>query len=74
MTLNTLDGRGRTPKTYLLVRIGTPVAMGAAPAPYLLEIGAAEGALVAVAPVGVVLAARGIAERFGLPPQGETEG
>jgi alkylhydroperoxidase/carboxymuconolactone decarboxylase family protein YurZ len=87
MTLNTLERSGLDLETYLLVRIAALVAMDAAPASYLLNIGAAEelgvppekiqGTLVAIAPVvgsaRVVSAARSIAEAFRLPLQGKTE-
>lgn len=80
MTLNAFERSGLDPETYLLTRIAALVAMGAAPASYLLNIGAAEeigvsperirGTLVAVAPVvgsaRVVTAARGLGEAFGL--------
>jgi alkylhydroperoxidase/carboxymuconolactone decarboxylase family protein YurZ len=69
------------------VRIAALVAMDAAPASYLLNIGAAKelgvppekirDTLAAIAPVvgsaRVVSAARSIGEAFGLPLQGETE-
>jgi alkylhydroperoxidase/carboxymuconolactone decarboxylase family protein YurZ len=81
MTLNAFERSGLDPETYLLTRIAALVAMGAAPASYLLNVGAADeigvpvekirGTLVAVAPVvgsaRVVTAARGIGDAFGLP-------
>ncbi|MGW3094366.1 carboxymuconolactone decarboxylase family protein [Streptomyces sp. NPDC001102] len=80
MTLNAFERSGLDPETYLLTRIAALVAMGAAPASYLLNVGAADeigvaperirGTLVAIAPVvgsaRVVMAARGIGEAFGL--------
>jgi alkylhydroperoxidase/carboxymuconolactone decarboxylase family protein YurZ len=61
MTVDTLERSGLDPETYALVRIAALVAMDAAPASYLLNIGLAgeigvpieklQGALVAVAPV-----------------------
>ncbi|MFC8272646.1 carboxymuconolactone decarboxylase family protein [Streptomyces sp. NPDC057271] len=80
MTLNAFERSGLDSETYLLTRIAALVAMGASPASYLLNLGAADeigvpleriqGALVAVAPVvgsaRVVTAARGIGEAFGL--------
>jgi 4-carboxymuconolactone decarboxylase len=87
MTLNTFERSGLDPETYLLARIAALVAMDAAPASYLLNIGAAEelgvspeeiqGTLVAIAPVvgsaRVVSAARNIGEAFGLLLQSDTE-
>lgn len=86
MTVNTFERSGLDPETYLLVRIAALVAMDAAPASYLLNIGAADelgvplekiqGALVAIAPVvgsaRVVSAARSIGEAFGIPLPGAT--
>lgn len=80
MTLNAFERSGLDPETYLLTRVAALVAMGASPASYLLNVGAAEdmgvsleklrGALVAIAPVvgsaRVVAAADGIGEAFGL--------
>jgi 4-carboxymuconolactone decarboxylase len=80
MTLNTFERSGLDPESYLLTRIAALVAMDAAPASYLLNIGTAEslgiplerirGTLVAIAPVvgsaRVVSAARNIGEAFGL--------
>ncbi|MFI0510784.1 carboxymuconolactone decarboxylase family protein [Streptomyces sp. WSLK1-5] len=80
MTMNAFERSGLDPETYLLTRIAALVAMGAAPASYLLNIGAADeagvdperirGTLVAIAPVvgsaRVVSAARGIGQAFGL--------
>jgi len=80
MTLNTFERSGLDPETYLLTRIAALVAMDAAPASYLLNIGTADelgiplekirGTLVAIAPVvgsaRVVSAARNIGEAFGL--------
>ncbi len=88
MTLDTFERSGLDPETYLLTRIAALVAMDAAPASYLLNIGAAEelgvsperiqGTLVAIAPVvgsaRVVSAARSIGEAFGLALEGEAEG
>lgn len=85
MTLDTFERSGLDPETYLLVRIAALVAIDAAPASYLLNIGTAEeigvpleriqGTLVALAPVvgsaRVVSAARNIGEAFGLPLHGE---
>ncbi|GGV06630.1 hypothetical protein GCM10010275_53370 [Streptomyces litmocidini] len=80
MTLNAFERSGLDPETYLLTRIAALVAMGASPASYLLNVGAADdigvppekirGTLVAIAPVvgtaRVVTAAGGIDEAFGL--------
>ncbi|MFI7008450.1 carboxymuconolactone decarboxylase family protein [Streptomyces sp. NPDC050145] len=80
MTAGAFEQSGLDPETYLLTRIAALVALGASPASYLLNIGAAEdigvpperirGTLVAVAPVvgsaRVVTAARGIGDAFGL--------
>jgi alkylhydroperoxidase/carboxymuconolactone decarboxylase family protein YurZ len=81
MTMNAFERSGLDPETYLLTRIAALVAMGASPASYLLNVGAADeigvpvekirGTLVAIAPVvgsaRVVTAARGISDAFGLP-------
>ena len=88
MTLNTLERSGLDPETYLLTRIAALVAMDAAPASYLLNIGTAEelgvplerirGTLVAIAPVvgsaRIVSAARSIGEAFGLELPDTDEG
>ncbi|MEU2909503.1 carboxymuconolactone decarboxylase family protein [Streptomyces massasporeus] len=80
MTLNAFERSALDPETYLLTRIAALVAMGASPASYLLNVGAADeigvpveriqGTLVAIAPVvgsaRVVTAAHGIGEAFGL--------
>ncbi|MFE1954668.1 carboxymuconolactone decarboxylase family protein [Streptomyces sp. NPDC059524] len=80
MTDGAYEQSGLDPETYLLTRIAALVAMGAAPASYLLNLGAAEdigvppariqGTLVAIAPVvgsaRVVTAAHGIGDAFGL--------
>ncbi|MCH0540847.1 carboxymuconolactone decarboxylase family protein [Streptomyces sp. MUM 203J] len=90
MTLDAFERSGLDQDTYLLTRIAALVALGASPASYLINVGAAaeigvplekiRGTLVAVAPVvgsaRVVTAARGIEEAFGLAllPGGEEEG
>jgi alkylhydroperoxidase/carboxymuconolactone decarboxylase family protein YurZ len=61
MTIDTFERSGLDPKTYALVRIAALVAIDAAPASYLLNVGTAsdlgvtpeeiQGTLVAVAPV-----------------------
>jgi alkylhydroperoxidase/carboxymuconolactone decarboxylase family protein YurZ len=61
MTIDTFERSGLEPRTYALVRIAALVAMDAAPASYLLNVGTAadlgvtpegiQGTLVAVAPV-----------------------
>lgn len=80
MTLDTFERSGLDPETYVLTRIAALVALDAAPASYLLNIGAADeigvapetirGVLVALAPVvgsaRVVSAAGNIMEAFGL--------
>ncbi|MFF7971423.1 carboxymuconolactone decarboxylase family protein [Streptomyces sp. NPDC007905] len=80
MTLDTFERSGLDPETYLLARIAALVALDAAPASYLLNIGTAEelgvpfekiqGTLVAIAPVvgsaRVVSAAQNIGVAFGL--------
>ncbi|MEV4429596.1 carboxymuconolactone decarboxylase family protein [Streptomyces sp. R-07] len=80
MTLNAFERSGLDPETYLLTRIAALVALGASPASYLLNVGAADdigvpleriqGTLVAIAPVvgtaRVVTAAGGMGEAFGL--------
>lgn len=82
MTLNTLERSGLDPEEYILARIAALVALDAAPASYLLNIGAADmagvplervqGTLVAIAPVvgsaRVVSAAGKIIEAFGEEP------
>ncbi|GAB2449135.1 carboxymuconolactone decarboxylase family protein [Streptomyces incanus] len=89
MTLDAFERSGLDPETYLLTRVAALVAMGASPASYLLNVGAADdigvpperirGTLVAIAPIvgsaRVVTAARGIGEAFGLPllPGGSEE-
>jgi 4-carboxymuconolactone decarboxylase len=88
MTLNTFERSGLDPETYLLTRIAALVAMDAAPASYLLNIGTADelgvplerirGILVAIAPVvgsaRIVSAARNIGEAFGLELPDTDEG
>jgi 4-carboxymuconolactone decarboxylase len=78
MTTDTFERSGLDEETYLLLRIAALVAMDAAPASYLLNVGAAgeigvplekvQGTLVAVAPVvgsaRIVSAASHIAEAF----------
>jgi alkylhydroperoxidase/carboxymuconolactone decarboxylase family protein YurZ len=80
MTVNTLGRSGLDPETYMLVRIAALVAMDAAPASYLLNVGAAnaigvpmekvEGVLIGIAPVvgsaRVVSAASKLARALGL--------
>lgn len=80
MTLDTFERSGLDPETYVLTRVAALVALDAAPASYLLNIGAADeigvppetirGVLVALAPVvgsaRVVSAAGNIMEAFGL--------
>ncbi|MFJ9863195.1 carboxymuconolactone decarboxylase family protein [Streptomyces sp. NPDC101165] len=80
MTLDTFERSGLDAESYLLARIAALVALDAAPASYLLNIGTAEqlglpfekiqGTLVAIAPVvgsaRVVSAAQNIGVAFGL--------
>ncbi|MDX2592298.1 MULTISPECIES: carboxymuconolactone decarboxylase family protein [Streptomyces] len=87
MTLDTFERSGLDPETYLLARIAALVALDAAPASYLLNIGTAEqlgvpfekvqGTLVAIAPVvgsaRVVSAARNIGVAFDLDLAGADE-
>jgi alkylhydroperoxidase/carboxymuconolactone decarboxylase family protein YurZ len=84
MTLDTFERSGLDPQTYVLARIAALVALDAAPASYLLNVGAADeagvppevvqGVLVAIAPVvgsaRVVSAAGKIVEAFGARPGG----
>ena len=84
MTLDTFERSGLDPETYLIARIAALVAMDAAPASYLLNIGSAaqlgvpfekvQGTLVAIAPVvgsaRVVSAAQNIGVAFGLDVPG----
>ncbi|TLS46838.1 carboxymuconolactone decarboxylase family protein [Streptomyces montanus] len=80
MQLDTFERSGLDPETYLLARIAALVATDAAPASYLLNVGAAaaagvpvekvQGTLVAIAPVvgsaRVVSAAGKIVDAFDL--------
>ncbi|MFG2191267.1 carboxymuconolactone decarboxylase family protein [Streptomyces sp. NPDC048639] len=86
MTVDTFERSGLDVEEYLLARIAALVALDAAPASYLIHVGAAgelgvplervQGTLTAIAPVvgsaRVVSAAGKIAEAFELPTNGDS--